>query len=56
MTLNLQINEYKEAGTYKADFDGTNFASGVYLYKLEFRQVGSSTGDFTSVKKMLLVK
>jgi Secretion system C-terminal sorting domain/CARDB len=50
------VNEYKEAGTYKVDFDGTKLASGVYFYKLESRQVGSSTGDFTAVKKMLLVK
>ena len=42
-------NEFKEAGNYKADFDGINLASGVYFYRIE-------AGDFTSVKKMLLVK
>lgn len=37
------------AGTYRADFNGTGLASGVYLYKLE-------TADYSSVKKMTLVK
>jgi Secretion system C-terminal sorting domain len=43
------VNEFKEAGTYKVDFDASKLASGVYFYKLE-------SGDFTAVKKMLLVK
>ncbi|MBK8552925.1 MAG: T9SS type A sorting domain-containing protein [Ignavibacteria bacterium] len=29
------VNEIKEAGYYSVNFDGTNLASGVYLYKLE---------------------
>jgi hypothetical protein len=28
------IDKFQEAGYYSADFDGTNFASGVYFYKL----------------------
>jgi hypothetical protein len=40
------VNEYKEAGYYEIKFDGTNLASGVYLYKIEVRQAGSSTVDF----------
>ena len=48
-TVETLVNEYKEAGSYKADFNATNLASGVYFYRLE-------SGDFTSVKKMLLVK
>jgi len=42
-------NESKEAGNYKADFDGTNLASGVYFYRIE-------SSEFSSVKKMLLIK
>ena len=45
----LVNNEFKEAGNYKADFDGTNFASGVYFYRIE-------AGDFVQIKKMVLIK
>jgi hypothetical protein len=36
-------------GQYKYDFNGSNFASGIYFYKLE-------SNYFTDVKKMILVK
>jgi hypothetical protein len=43
------INEVKQPGTYLVDFDGTNFASGIYFYKLE-------SGTFSESKKMILLK
>ena len=43
------VNENKTAGNYEVTFDGSNFASGLYLYKIE-------AGEFTEVKKMMLVK
>jgi xyloglucan-specific exo-beta-1,4-glucanase len=43
------VNEYKEAGTYTVTFDGSNFASGVYFYKIE-------AGKFIQTKKMVLIK
>jgi hypothetical protein len=43
------VNEYKTSGKYNAAFDAGNFASGVYIYKLQ-------AGDYVSSKKMLLVK
>jgi hypothetical protein len=43
------VNEKKQAGEYKIEFDGTNFASGVYFYKI-------TTGDFNQTKKMVLIK
>lgn len=43
------VNEYKEAGSYKATWDATNIPSGVYFYKL-------TGGSYTSVKKMLLMR
>jgi len=43
------VNEIKPAGTYKIEFDGSNFASGVYFYRLE-------AGDFIQTKRMVLVK
>jgi len=43
------INKNQKAGSYYIEFDGTGFASGLYLYKIE-------AGSFTDVKKMILVK
>ncbi|MBK8984205.1 MAG: T9SS type A sorting domain-containing protein [Ignavibacteria bacterium] len=43
------INEYKEAGYYKAVFDGSGLASGIYFYKL-------SADNFNQTKKLSLVK
>jgi len=43
------IDESMSPGTYKAVFDGSGLASGVYFYKLK-------TETFTSVKKMTLLK
>ncbi len=43
------VNEEKEPGNYEVDFDGSSLTSGVYFYKL-------SVNDFTSLKKMILVK
>jgi hypothetical protein len=47
--VKILVNEIKGPGIYSVDFDGRNFASGVYIYKLE-------SGSFSAVKKMLLVK
>ena len=41
--------EVKEAGTYEINFDALNFSSGVYIYQMR-------AGDFSSVKKMILIK
>ncbi|MFZ1321936.1 MAG: T9SS type A sorting domain-containing protein [Ignavibacteria bacterium] len=43
------VNEKQNAGSYLVEFDGSSFASGVYFYKL-------SAGDFTEIKKMILIK
>ena len=43
------LNNNFTAGKYEVSFDGTKLSSGVYFYKL-------ISGDFTSVKKMILVK
>jgi photosystem II stability/assembly factor-like uncharacterized protein len=37
------------AGYHETEFDGSEFASGVYFYRIK-------SGDFTDVKKMILVK
>ena len=43
------VNKQLTAGSYLADFNGSNFASGVYFYKLEAE-------GFSEIKKMMLVK
>jgi hypothetical protein len=43
------IDDFYEAGDYSYRFDGTKFASGLYYYRF-------SSGSFTNVKKMILVK
>jgi hypothetical protein len=43
------VNEYRESGRYKIEFDANSLASGVYIYKL-------TAGSFVSNRKMLLIK
>ncbi len=50
------VNEQLKPGAYEVDWDGSNYPSGVYFYKLIVRQAGSSTGDFAETRKMILLK
>jgi hypothetical protein len=43
------VNRQLQPGTYEVEWDGTNYPSGVYFYKL-------SAGDYIETKKMVLVK
>ncbi len=43
------VNENKEAGQHRVNFNGANLASGIYYYRI-------SAGDFTEVKKLMLLK
>jgi len=47
--MDILVNEMKQAGTYNLEFNGSNFASGVYLYRLE-------SSDFVQTNRMLLIK
>ncbi|RPI71044.1 MAG: T9SS C-terminal target domain-containing protein, partial [Ignavibacteriales bacterium] len=47
--ISTLLNEYKSAGTYTLDFNGSSFASGVYFYQIE-------AGSFVETKKMILMK
>ena len=42
-------NQFTEAGQHSVRFDGSNLASGTYIYRL-------TAGDFVQVKKMMLTK
>ena len=43
------VNETLDAGNYTINFDASQFASGMYVYKL-------TAGSFTTTKKMMLLK
>jgi len=43
------VDENKPAGNYSVQFNGSNLASGIYLYRLE-------TGNYSAAKKLILLK
>ena len=43
------VNQQMEAGSYEINWNGSEYASGVYFYKIE-------TKDFTKVMRMVLIK
>ncbi len=43
------VNEYKTSGTHEVELNAEKLTSGIYFYKIE-------TGEFSSVKKMILIK
>ena len=43
------VNDEKESGTYREEFNINNLSSGVYFYKLE-------AGNFVDTKKMVIIK
>ena len=43
------VNESLKPGTYETEWDGSNFASGIYFYSL-------ITDEFTETKRMVLIK
>ncbi len=49
------VNEKRGTGTYDVEFDGSNFASGVYFYKLTINDE-QSVEIFSETKKMVLLK
>lgn len=47
--INTLVHEYQQPGHYIVPFDGSEIASGIYLYKL-------TSGDKVQVQKMVLMK
>ena len=53
----FSINEYKKAGSYEVKFDGSNLASGMYLYSFEVSDPSTGSGQgYRDTKKMVLLK
>jgi hypothetical protein len=47
--LTTLVNEHLQPGTYEIQWDGSNYPSGTYFYKID-------AGDFVQSKKMILIK
>jgi photosystem II stability/assembly factor-like uncharacterized protein len=43
------VNDYKDAGNYKLNFDASKLSSGIYIYRLQ-------ANNFTNSKRMMLLK
>jgi len=51
------VNEKLMPGTYEADWDGTNYPSGIYFYKLIVLDPSTGSGQgYFETKKMVLIK
>jgi hypothetical protein len=51
------VNEEKPAGSYEVEFSAAvGLPSGVYFYRLQVYLANGGVQDFTSIKKMLLIK
>jgi hypothetical protein len=49
MMIQQLLDDEKDPGTYKADFDASHLSEGVYIYQLQ-------VGDFLSKKKMTVLR
>ena len=47
--VKMLVNEVKSPGNYSVDFNGSEFSSGIYFYRL-------TSGEFTNTKKFTLIK
>jgi hypothetical protein len=47
--IKLVNNEFMQAGKYEIEFNGSNYSSGIYFYRI-------NSGDFSQTRKMLLIK
>jgi hypothetical protein len=47
------VKQKQSAGSYKVEWDGSDYPSGVYFYKMTFT---SGAGDYTETRKMILLK
>jgi hypothetical protein len=55
--VSILFDEYKLAGSYEVEFDASKISSGIYFYKLQAFDPGTSSGKgFSETKKMILIK
>jgi len=50
------VNEEKHSGNYEVKFDGSDLPSGIYFYKLTVSGQNGQAGNFSDIKKFILLK
>ncbi|MGA2669157.1 MAG: T9SS type A sorting domain-containing protein [Ignavibacteria bacterium] len=54
--LKQPVNQIVQAGIYEAEFDGSNYSSGLYFYSINVSDPSGGPVQYSETKKMLLVK
>lgn len=54
--VSILKDEVEEAGNYKITWNGSSYASGVYIIRMESNPVSGKENKFISVRKMMLLK
>ena len=57
--VEILVNDFKIAGRYKVEFNTQylpNLSSGIYFYRMYIMPDGRQAGEFSDMKKMLLIK
>ena len=54
--ISTLVNEQLKAGVYEVSWNGANFPSGVYFYRLQTEPSAGSGQGFVESKKMILIK
>lgn len=54
--VNILTDEIKTSGTYEVKFDASNYASGVYFFRLDAFDTKTSGQIYTESRKMLVIK
>lgn len=50
------LNQQLQPGTYEADWDASNYPSGIYYYQISIHSGKLETENYTETKKMILIK
>ncbi|HJY63654.1 MAG TPA: T9SS type A sorting domain-containing protein, partial [Ignavibacteria bacterium] len=50
------VNQLVEPGKFTIDFNSSNYASGVYFYRIDAQAVNKQHGEYSSIKKMVILK
>ena len=50
------VSGQQTAGKHSVQFDASNLASGVYIYRIQATPSGGQAGDFVQTKRMMLIK
>lgn len=50
------VNTQLEAGSYRIEWNASNYSSGIYFYRIEIQSDKIESGRYTDIKKMILLK